>query len=76
MPSPANPPPLITACMIVRDEAAHLPDCLASLRGLTDDIVVVDTGSTDGSPEVARRLGAAVLVTAAVMLYQWSKPAS
>ena len=33
--------------MIVRDEENNLPHCLESVRGLFDEIVVVDTGSTD-----------------------------
>ena len=51
---------LLTAAIIVRDEAEHLDACLASLRGLVDEIVVVDTGSTDDSVAVARRHGAVV----------------
>jgi len=49
---------LLSAAIIVRDEAEHLNACLASLDGLVDEIVVVDTGSTDDSVEVARRHGA------------------
>ena len=51
---------LLSAAMIVRDEAEHLDACLTSLDGLVDEIVVVDTGSTDDSVEVARRHGAVV----------------
>jgi tetratricopeptide (TPR) repeat protein len=46
--------------MIVRDEAHYLPDCLASAADLVDEIIVVDTGSTDATPELARRAGARV----------------
>jgi glycosyltransferase involved in cell wall biosynthesis len=46
---------LLSAAIIVRDEAEHLDACLQSLHGLTDEIVVVDTGSTDASVDVARR---------------------
>lgn len=46
--------------MIVRDEAARLPCCLESVRGIADEIVVVDTGSTDETIAVARRFGAKV----------------
>jgi len=46
--------------MIVKDEAANLPRCLASVRGVADEVVVVDTGSRDGTPDLARQLGARV----------------
>jgi tetratricopeptide (TPR) repeat protein len=52
--------PLLAAALIVRDESAHLPACLASLAGLVDEIVVYDTGSTDGSVAVAQAGGARV----------------
>jgi hypothetical protein len=42
----------------VRDEAERLPACLASARGLGAELVVVDTGSTDGTLEIARAAGA------------------
>ncbi len=51
---------LLSAAIIVRDEADHLDACLQSLQGLVDEIVVVDTGSTDASVEVAQRYGAIV----------------
>ncbi len=46
--------------MIVRDEQKNLPHCLASVRGVFDEIVVVDTGSVDRTREVAREHGAQV----------------
>ena len=46
--------------MIVRDEAAHLPDCLESIRGVVDEIVIVDTGSSDETVSIARSFGAHV----------------
>jgi tetratricopeptide (TPR) repeat protein len=46
--------------MIVRDEAQFLPSCLKSVSGLVNEIIVVDTGSVDESPEIARAFGARV----------------
>jgi glycosyl transferase family 2/tetratricopeptide repeat protein len=51
----------ISLCMIVKDEAAALPACLASAGRGVDEAVVVDTGSTDGTPDIARRHGARVI---------------
>jgi glycosyltransferase involved in cell wall biosynthesis len=52
--------PFLSAAIIVRDEARHIGDCLRSITGLVDEAVVVDTGSTDGTGEFARDLGARV----------------
>lgn len=46
--------------MIVRDEAACLAECLASVRGFVDEMVVVDTGSADGTAAIAEAAGAVV----------------
>jgi tetratricopeptide (TPR) repeat protein len=54
-------PQTISLCMIVRDEEAVLGRCLASVAGAVDEIVVVDTGSTDRTAEIAREHGAKVL---------------
>lgn len=53
--------PLLTASLIVKDEEEFLPDCLHSLEPLVDEVVVCDTGSGDGSKEIARRMGAKVI---------------
>lgn len=50
--------PLLSAALIVRDEERTLPDCLESLKGVADEIVVVDTGSSDRTCEIARAAGA------------------
>ncbi len=50
----------ISACFIVLDEAASLPVALASLA-FCDEVVVVDSGSTDGTPAIARAAGATVV---------------
>ncbi|MFA6110695.1 MAG: glycosyltransferase, partial [Candidatus Latescibacterota bacterium] len=52
--------PRLSLCLIARDEAAFLERCLVSVRGLVDELVVVDTGSMDETPAVARRHGARV----------------
>jgi glycosyltransferase involved in cell wall biosynthesis/Flp pilus assembly protein TadD len=51
----------ISLCMIVRDEEEMLPDCLASCRDGVDEMVIVDTGSTDRTIEIAESFGATVL---------------
>ncbi|UQZ90078.1 hypothetical protein C4J81_13045 [Deltaproteobacteria bacterium Smac51] len=47
--------------MIMKNEAINLSHSLAPLAGLVDEMVVVDTGSTDHSADIARGLGARVL---------------
>lgn len=51
----------ISLCMIVRDEDEFLGPCLESVRGVVDEIVVVDTGSSDRTVEIACEHGARVL---------------
>lgn len=46
--------------MIVKDEVGRLEFCLRSVKGLVEEVVLVDTGSTDGTPELATSLGARV----------------
>jgi len=53
--------PTISLCMIVRDEEAHIADCLDSVRPYVDEMIVVDTGSRDRTAEIARSLGAKVI---------------
>ena len=52
--------PLVSLCLIVKDEAANLRACLDSAAGLCGETVVVDTGSTDRTVEIARERGARV----------------
>ncbi len=53
--------PLLSLVMIVRDEAADLPRCLASVAGVVDELVVVDTGSSDDTVAIATAAGARVI---------------
>ncbi len=56
-----QPRPLLAATLIVKNEAANLPGCLAALRGLVDEICVYDTGSDDDTVGIAHAAGARVL---------------
>jgi glycosyltransferase involved in cell wall biosynthesis len=47
--------------IIAQDEADRIGDAIRAVRDLTDDLVVVDSGSTDGTQEVAEALGARVV---------------
>lgn len=46
--------------MIVKNEELALPKCLGSVKGVVDEMVVLDTGSCDRTPEIAREFGARV----------------
>lgn len=51
----------MSLCMIVKDEEEMLPRCLAAAAPAVDEIVIVDTGSTDRTIEIAREFGARVI---------------
>jgi glycosyltransferase involved in cell wall biosynthesis len=48
-------------CMMVRNEERNLPRCLDSVRHLASELIVVDTGSTDQTPQIATSYGARVI---------------
>ncbi|HET7583609.1 MAG TPA: glycosyltransferase family 2 protein [Gemmatimonadaceae bacterium] len=52
--------PRLSAVLIVHNEERTLGECLASVRDLADEIVVVDDGSTDATADIARAAGACV----------------
>ena len=52
--------PAVSLCMIVKNEEATLADCLQAVGNFPAEIIVVDTGSTDRTVEIARRFGAQV----------------
>ncbi len=58
--------PSLTLCMIVRNEEAQLPRCLDSVKSIVDEMIIVDTGSTDRTIEIAEQYGAKVF------RHQWS----
>ena len=51
----------VSAAMIVRNEQMALPGCLESLLGRVDEIVIVDTGSTDNTVDIATKAGVRLL---------------
>jgi tetratricopeptide (TPR) repeat protein len=53
--------PSLALSMIVKNAATDLPECLKSVAGVADEIVVADTGSSDDSIEIARSAGARTL---------------
>ena len=50
----------LSLCMIVRDEEATLRRCLASVMGVVDEVIMVDTGSRDRTVAIAKESGATV----------------
>lgn len=52
---------MISVCMIVWNEEEYLPHAVNSTRELADEVVVVDTGSTDRTVEIAQELGCKVI---------------
>jgi glycosyltransferase involved in cell wall biosynthesis len=57
----AAPNPTLSLAMIVRNEARCLARCLHSLKEIAREIIIADTGSTDGTMQIAREFGAKVL---------------
>ena len=55
-------PPALSLCMIVRNEGTYLKACLESVATIVDEIIIVDTGSTDNSVEIAKKFAAKIIV--------------
>lgn len=50
----------ICLCMITKDEKQYIERCIQSVSNLVDEVVVADTGSTDGTTDIIERLGGRV----------------
>lgn len=50
----------LSLCMIVKNEEETLAKCLNSVQGIVDEIIILDTGSTDKTPKIAQQFGAKV----------------
>lgn len=55
-----KPQPLLSLCIITKDEEAKLPFCLQHIKEVVDEIIIVDTGSTDNTILVAKQFGAKI----------------
>lgn len=58
---PPSTRPLLSVCMIAKDEEDILADSLRAAAEVADEIILVDTGSSDRTPEIATKFGAKVL---------------
>lgn len=50
----------LSLCMIVKDEEEHIGKCLNSIKGVVDEMIIVDTGSSDRTVEICKSFGAQV----------------
>lgn len=57
--------PKLSLCMIVKNEEEYLPKCLQSVNGIADEIILIDTGSTDSTIRIAERFNARII------RYEW-----
>ncbi|MEK6968440.1 MAG: glycosyltransferase [Nanoarchaeota archaeon] len=48
---------MISACLIVKDEENMLAGCLSSIKSISDEIIIVDTGSKDSTMQIAKKFG-------------------
>jgi len=56
----ARPTAKLSLCMIVKDEEKNIGPCLEGVRDIADEVIIVDTGSKDATPQLALEYGAKV----------------
>ncbi len=61
MPTEPTPVRTLSICLIVKNEETFLPECLSFAKAVANEIIVVDTGSTDRTIEIAERHGARII---------------
>src|SRR3989338_7182709 len=54
------PNPTISLCMMAKNEEKLLEQCLNSVKSIADEIIIVDTGSTDRTKEIAKKFNAKI----------------
>ena len=52
---------LLSVCLLTRDEVGNIERVVRSVDGVANEVIVADTGSTDGTVRLARELGATVV---------------
>ncbi|MGE5670840.1 MAG: glycosyltransferase [Fibrobacterota bacterium] len=66
-------PDTLSVCMIVKNEADLLARCLDSIKGVADELIVVDTGSSDTTVSIAQSFGAKVICTGWRNDFAWAR---
>ena len=58
----------VSLCMIVKNEENCLEACLQSVKSLVDEIIIVDTGSTDSTLDIAKAYHAKTILSGMIIL--------
>ena len=53
----------ISGCCMVKNEEKNLPRTLDSIKSVVDELIIIDTGSTDGTIDIAKSYGAKIIET-------------
>jgi glycosyltransferase involved in cell wall biosynthesis len=70
----------LSICLIIKNEENYLSRCLSSIKAIADEIIVIDTGSTDNSVEIASEFGAQVFYSewannfSSAVITLWTRP--